>query len=311
MAVMHSNALHLYQLTYTFVQTKILSSLQWPELETHFRFWVEAHQKSNNYIEVLPILTCEAAGGSIQTAVPVAAFWMLSMLAARILDDIQDGEGDSNPWNNKGYADALPVSTALLSAANVCLAQLKDVDEKVLPELLDCLGRVAALAAKAQKRSGLYSLSEEQYFQRIIASSGAVFAAVSWAGARVGTNDPTRLQNLYQFGYNIGMREAIRGDCRDLRGRKNKSSDLLAGIYTLPVIYAASLTSHPCHPALFSKLENRPSSDEEVEGIISLLSEMGALDWSMGMAHKYHEQAVAVLESLPMDCAEGLRIYVS
>ena len=307
---MLSNAIYLYQVTHTFAQTQILSSLQWPEIEAYFRFWIEAHQESNNYIEVLPILTCEAAGGSKQTAVPVAAFWMLSMLAARILDDIQDGEGHSNPWNNKGYIDALPVSTALLSAANVCLAQLKDVDEQVLPELLDCLGRVAALAAKAQKRSGLYSLSEEQYFQKIIASSGAVFAAVSWAGARVGTDDATRLQDIYQFGYNIGMREAIRGDCRDLRGQKNKKSDLLAGIYTLPVIYAASLTAHPCHPALLTRLENRPSS-EQVEEIISFLNDMGALDWSMGIAHKYHEQAVEILDSLPADCAEGLRIYVS
>lgn len=306
---MFSNPLHLYALTFDFVHSRILPILQWPELAGNLQFWIEAHQKNKNYIEILPILSCVAAGGQVQTAVPLSAFWMLSMLAARILDDIQDGEGEGNPWHHND--NVLPMSTALLSAANVCLAQLMGIDKHILPELLDSLGRVAALAAKAQANPALYNASIEQYFERIIASSGMVFAAISWAGARLGTDDTTQLDLLQQFGYNIGMREAIRADCRDLDSRKHKKGDLSAGIYTLPVIYAISLTDHPCHPMLLARLEDRPFSGEDVAEIVDLIIDMGALDWSMSVAQTYHEKAVAGLELLPADCAEGLRIYVS
>jgi geranylgeranyl pyrophosphate synthase len=138
-----------------------------------------------------------------------------------------------------------------------------------------------------------------------------VFATISWAGARLGTDDATQLDLLQQFGYNIGIREAIRADCRDLNSRKHKKGDLSAGIYTLPMIYAISMTDHPCHPTLLARLENRPFSGEDVAELVALLIDMGALDWSMSVAQTYHEQAVAKLKLLPADCAEGLRIYVS
>jgi geranylgeranyl pyrophosphate synthase len=301
----------LYRAVHDFIAVEIFPAIQWPEIESHLLYWVEAHDRSGNYIELLPACTCEAAGGDVRHAIPLAGFWMLSMLAARILDDIQDGEGKDEPWNRQGPAVALSAAITLLSAAQICLSRIEPHDGQLMSDLLARLGSGAALAAKAQSVSNSRLVSTEDYLRRIIATSGLVFSTIAWAGGRLSTTDESLLQRLQGFGYNLGMRDAIRSDCRDLAGRNGRPGDLRAGTYTLPVVYAASLTDHPSHSELMCLLQDNRLAADQVERIVAMLDDVDAISWSLGMAEEYHRQAVNILDSLPEDRVQGLRIYVT
>lgn len=305
-----ADAADLYRQTCDFIAANVLPTLAWPELEICLDFWARGYQTVRNYIDILPVFTCMAAGGNYSRAIPLSAYWTLSMLAARILDDIQDGEGSDNPWYVRGILQALPSSACLLFAANLCLAHL-DVRSATLREILGTLNTTAALAAKSQEASLGNSFTVEGYFQRIIASTGMAFAAVAWAGARLVTTDEVILNQVKEFGYNIGLRDAIHSDCLDLRPAEQKKGDLAAGLHTLPVIYGMSLSEHPYHAQLVS-LYNHPSlTADQAEEAWSILQDMGAVAWCMRVAFEYNQRAAAAIATLPEERVQGLKCYVA
>lgn len=302
--------LRLYHLTRTFIEERILSLIGWADLSAHIEYWINGRIERNNFTDLLPIHACMAAGGAIEDVIPVSSCWLLSMLGARILDDIQDQEGSHLPWNNGGTQKSLPTALAFVSAANISLSLL-EVDAQSLRQILGAFSTAAALASKSQAYPPK-DLTLEQYFQNIVLSSGAVFAATTWAGARVATSNETVLQQLKVFGYNIGIRDAIRSDCYDLLPKEGKPSDLSAGVYTLPVIYAVSLNEHPYHRTLVSLLElDEPLTDEREDDVRTILNDMGAVMWSLRLAYQYHKKAIEALVSLPEERAKGLKSYVS
>lgn len=302
--------LRLYQLTQTFIEEKVLSLIGWADLSSHVAYWINGRTRRKNFTDLLPMHACTAAGGVSDDAIPISSCWLLSMLAARIFDDIQDQEGDHLPWNIGGTQQSLPTALAFISAANISLSFL-EVDAQSLRQILGAFGTAAALASKSQANPPK-DLTLEQYFQNIVLSSGAVFAATTWAGARVATANEAVLQQLKAFGYNIGIRDAIRSDCYDLLPKEGNPSDLSTGVYTLPVIYAVSLNEHPYHKALVSLLEqDEPLTGEQEEDVRTILNDMGAVMWSLWLAYQYHEKAIDALAGLPEERAKGLKGYVS
>lgn len=281
----------------------------WELLQSCLTFWISSRRENNNYTDVLPLLICQAAGGEIQTAVPLAGFWTLSLLAGRIFDDLQDNEGQQNPWNNHGKQNALPVGTAFLSAANCCLSKLK-VEFVALQKLIRVLGTTTAFAAKSQYMPTNH-LSLELYLQRIIGTTGLPYKTIAWASGVAGGVSVETLSHLETFGYNFGIWQAIKSDCQDLRLRQGAVGDLSSGVYSLPIIYAAALKTHPYHTHLVNLLAQTPLNETQIDEAITILEDMGAVLWSMQMAQVYYNQAVEALNTIPLERAEGLIAYVS
>ncbi len=305
------------QQTHDFIRSQILPVLDWADFESAVSYWVNRQDNDPSgkacFTDVFPSLIHVALGGDRQETVPLAAFWLLNILAARIFDDIQDHQGKDNPWYSGGVSQALPTGITLLTAANICLGQLQtDIDS--LQAVLDAFGRAGALAAKAQSLSpttDLSSSSLEQYFFHIIGSTAEIFAAGAWAGGRLVHADETTLKALRQFGHNIGMRIAILSDCFDLHpSSPHNPSDLSTGSYRLPVLYAVSLTKHPDHLALMELLTKGKLDGERLGNTISLLENMGAISWTAQMADEFRQQAFAALEPLPQRTKEVLANYV-
>jgi len=52
----------------------------------------QASEQSGFPLTLLPLLTCRAAGGDPRQALPVAAAWRSLHIAAKLLDDVEDGD---------------------------------------------------------------------------------------------------------------------------------------------------------------------------------------------------------------------------
>lgn len=306
--------IHLaYQQTLEFVCSEATSFLAWAELETAVSYWAERHQPNPQKIcnDIFPLLTSAAVGGTVEKALPLAAFWLLNIIAARVLDDVQDQEGSRHPWNADGLAQALPTGIALLTTADICLAQLR-VDSQTWRDLFDTLKRATALAAKAQRYPLTKTTTLSSYLENSIAQTGQIMAVGAWAGGRLQTSDHAILQALWHYGQNIGLKMAILSDCLDLSPQDpGKLSDLTVAVYKLPVIYAVSLTEHRCHSRLRYLLQDpKPLFGARLADVIGLLEEMGAIAWCTNLAIHFQQQATAALVGLPNEIQQQLQAYV-
>lgn len=301
-----------YQQTYSFVCSDVLPFLAWPELETAVSYWVEQHQISPNkiYNDIFPLLSNSALGGSIEQATPLAAFWLLNIIAARVFDDIQDDEGAHRPWNAAGLAQALPIGIALLNIADICLTHLQ-VSRETFRELITRLKRIAALAARAQRYPPTKTTTLAQYLENSLALTGEIIAIGAWAGARLQTSDPKMLQAFYQYGQSIGMKMAILSDCHDLSPQEvGKRSDLTVSTYKLPVIYAVSITEHVLQAELKALLQTEdPLTGSRLQKVIHLLEEIGSIAWCNQLAEYFQQLANTSLKELPNDVQKRLHTY--
>lgn len=303
--------------TYEFIRTHILPILNWKEFESTVEYWIEGRENTSvgsNYSDVLPALSYIALGGDGETAIPLTAAWMLYIFGARVLDDIQDQDAPNKPWTKKGLEQSIPIGTTLLSITDICLSHL-NTDLTTFKEILGRFGRTGALAAKNQSlTTDTYTSiqSLERYFTHIIATTAELFAVGTWAGGRLWTADENILQALREFGFGLGMKTAIILDCRDLKPKSpDKPSDLTAGSYKLPVLYATStLTEHPDYSLLMKLLNEGNLSGDRLETVVKILEETGAISWSIQVALEYEKKARLALDSLPDTARKVLIGYV-
>lgn len=240
--------------------------------------------------DLLPLLVYLAVSGQAYSkALPLAAAWALYLAAAHFLDEAQDS----------GRFQAVNDGVTTLGMANVALAQL-EVNEDGLRDILDAVGRAAALGANAQsgdlRRGSIRSRTD--YYRNIIGKAASIIATGVWIGGRMATDQSDRLTLLKEFGLALGMTIQISDDCLDL------AEDLANGIYTLPVIEGLSMTAHPEYPALSEFLAQKPLRASDVEEVIHILDGMGAISVCRRMARVYQAQVKAVFELLP-----GLATY--
>jgi geranylgeranyl pyrophosphate synthase len=293
--------------TYTFIEKQILPGPDWTVFDNLLR---DSREKWSRppfvHTDIFPALACQAAGGDPFRAVPLAAAWLLYTLAGRIFDDLQDSEGEQQPWMRSGAVSGVSIGLFAVGAANAALSQLL-VDRQTLSDVLNAFGNVLALAAKAQTtKLDLKGLTAEQYFAHIAAKTGIVFATGAWAGARVAEPAASAITTnaLYDFGLNLGMAIQIADDCEDLG-----ISDLQHRHFTLPVIFALGQEGHPQHPKLKSLLEYQPG-ENWAKDTVGLLTEMGAIEWSLHVASAYRAKAMVALEPLPQDSVAALIAFI-
>jgi len=295
---------------YQYIRHQIFPFLEWQSFEASVSYWIHDLNTQQAFGVVLPTAVFNAFGDDITHSFPVSAFWTLNTMAARVFDDIQDQQGQNSPWNSQGVGYALTTGIGALTSANICLSQL-DADHETVRDILNMFGKIGTLAAKAQSLPPHNQLSLNAYFDFIISVTANAFAAGAWAGGRLKTTDETILDALYQFGHNLGIASAIINDCRDLNpNAPDKKSDLFLNLYTLPVIYALSLTEHPHHADLMKLLSYKPINSDLVDQVIFLLEEMNAITWCAQMTTVFKQKAYSSLNCLPEKVKQKLIRYV-
>ncbi|MFQ5433810.1 MAG: polyprenyl synthetase family protein [Anaerolineae bacterium] len=248
-----------------YIFDEALHGLDWPDLIAVIKFeQALIHNIGSGYGTILPIQTCVAVGGEAETAVPLAAAWLLYNLASDIFDDLQDQDGKERPWNAWEPARAMNVGLGLIAVANQCLARLPTMPD-AHRDILNAWAQTFALAARGQSNVGERP-SLETYFRQTIAKSGLIYATVARAGARLGTCDSSLIDAMYDYGYALGMVVQIVDDCRDLAPGE-VASDLANGAFTLPVIYALSQKEANGFPELsaLSTASGSLSSEDLIE----------------------------------------------
>ena len=293
-----------------FAVRELISPAGWGRLDEIVEQWLKRHEKQwHAYTDVLPCLTCEAAGGAANDAIPVAGYWLFYFYASKVFDSVQDKDETDRPWMTAGPEQAISLGLSLITAGNISLSYLEDIDAS--RDISRLFNRTWMMAAKSQTESQS-NLSLDCYFENIIASTGEIFAAAAWAGARVATADPSMLRAFRQYGQFAGTRLAILSDCHGLKmDDPAKPSDVQVGTYKLPVIYAMSLEDNPYRAELSNLLTGAHITREETARVLSILDELRAVEWSLSFADLYAHKAIEALNGFEPALTNPLIAYVS
>jgi geranylgeranyl diphosphate synthase, type I len=297
-----------------------------PEFDVLLRYplgWVDEKgapysQPTGKRIRPLLVLLCaEAAGGSWEHALPVAAAVELLHNFSLVHDDIQDDSpirhGRPTVWKVWGAANAINAGDALFTLSHCALER---VTGTVTPEIALAVWRIFNGTNLELTRGQHLDMRFEQqrnvhvddYISMVGGKSAALVSASAQMGALVGSGSAEIAAHFAAFGTNLGIAFQIRDDILGIWGDpqvtgKSAATDILSRKKSLPVLFGLSRSEK------LEKLYARKKfGDAEVDKALDLLSDVGAAGFAERKESEYFSAALAALErtSLKSDAMHKL-----
>jgi octaprenyl-diphosphate synthase len=173
-------------------------------------------------------------------------------------------------------------------------------------EAIRILGEAASVMSIGEMRQltafdGL-DFSEEDYYRLIASKTASLFGASCAMGALVGAGE---LQGpLRAFGHNLGMSFQVADDILDYVGSEEETGkpvghDLRERKVTLPLVGALRVANPSAEAEIRGFFRRIEPKDEEIAGIVSLVQELGGVEYARGKALEFAEEAEHALDGLP------------
>lgn len=156
-----------------------------------------------------------------------------------------------------------------------------------------------------------YVQDKSNYYARIYAKTASLFCAATEGAAVLAGLPEERVQDLRDYGYNLGMAFQVVDDILDFTGNESSlgkpaGSDLRQGTLTLPFFYFVQLQTDP--QSLFARLNaaqlradqgDAAAWDAEVNRLVGELGTSGAIEAARSEARVFLSRAVHNLSALP------------
>jgi geranylgeranyl pyrophosphate synthase len=152
---------------------------------------------------------------------------------------------------------------------------------------------------------------QPKYLQRIYDKTASLFSTSAESGAVLGEGDEETVNNLREYGYNLGMAYQVLDDLLDYESTteqlgKPTANDLSNGVLTLPAILAME---DPSTKAKITKYLTTPAGDRDefLAPAYDAICQSDALERSRQAVNEYVATAMSRLEALPSsDSREAL-----
>lgn len=260
----------------------------------------------------LCLLTCEAAGGDPERAVPAAAGIELVHNFSLVHDDIQDRDEKRHHrptvWSIWGEAQAINAGDALLALAH--LSVLRSAERGVTAEtaleaarLLDgrTLEMVEGQVMDLEFEGGA-EVDLAGYLEMIERKTGALFDCSLRMGALVAGAPAEVCERLSRRGRLLGLTFQIRDDMLGIWGAESRTgkeaaADVRRKKKSLPVVFALTNAEERVRSEVARVYERPTVSDEGVQAVLDALEGAGAHAFCAGLAKEKTEEAMRELDA--------------
>ncbi|MEP7357471.1 MAG: polyprenyl synthetase family protein, partial [Anaerolineales bacterium] len=235
---------------------------------------------------LLCLLTCEAAGGDWQQALPVAAAIELIHNFSLIHDDIEDNSplrrGRATVWSQWGQAQAINAGDAMFNLALLAAHRLTDLGlaPKVTLAALAELNYTCLELTQGQYLDMAFeqrpTVTATEYLAMIEKKTAVLIAAATYLGAFVAGASPQLLDHYYAFGWNLGLAFQLQDDLLGIWGNpavtgKSAATDLEKRKKSLPVVLGLERS-----PAFAAAYGQPHIAGDSVAEMAALLERIGA-----------------------------------
>ncbi|MEM7331573.1 MAG: polyprenyl synthetase family protein [Chloroflexota bacterium] len=269
---------------------------------------------------LLCLLSCEAAGGDWEQAIPASSAIELVHNFSLIHDDIEDKSptrrGKATIWTIWGMEQAINIGDTMFALSHLAMARL--ADRGVAPQItVDALRRFDETCVALTY--GQYHdmdfenrqvVSVDDYLGMITGKTAVLLSLCAELGARIAGKGEKAQHHYGQFGLKCGLAFQVIDDILGIWGDeakigKSASTDLLTKKKTLPVLFGLENDAN-----LRTLYQSTNNPDEAfVEEATARLTEVGALDFAKEKASEYSHDALHHLESVEPSGDAGEAIY--
>jgi len=261
---------------------------------------------------MLSLLSAQYFSKDPRPAVPVGIASEMIHMATLVHDDVIDraetrrGRKTVNQiWGN--HVSVL-AGDALLAKALVILVD--ETSSEVVRIMSDMIYRMCE--GEIAQHASLHDMyqDDQDYFDRIEKKTALFFAACCQAGALMGGAEPEQAGAMWAYGRHLGMAFQVVDDLLDVSADaevvgKPVGNDLRSGVLTLPILHLLRSQGYQGEAAsLVAKGAEMTPAD--IDRVLELVRENGAVDYAYKVAQSFVEQAKAALEELPSNETQAL-----
>lgn len=268
---------------------------------------------------LLALLTCQAAGGNWQDALPAGAAIELLHNFSLIHDDIEDGSptrrGRDTIWKIWGLEQGINIGDTLFALSHLALGRL--IERGVSAQITVASLRRFSETCVALTKGQYLDMSFEQrdvvtvadYLEMITGKTAVLLALCCELGAKIAGQDDETQQHLAQFGLNCGLAFQVIDDILGIWGDeahigKSASTDIMTKKKTLPVLFG--LENSDGLRDLYARTAV-PDRDFVTEAIAQL-DQADAHTYATEIAAQYTNNAVEHLEAAQLNGAAALAL---
>jgi geranylgeranyl diphosphate synthase type I len=253
------------------------------------------------------LLSCAAAGGQWQDALPAAAAVELIHNFSLIHDDIEDHSkyrrGRPTIWKIWGIPQAINTGDAMFALANAALLRLeKSIPPETVLEAGKLFHQTCLRLTQGQHLDILFesiqNVSVEDYWEMVSGKTAALLAFSMEVGALCAKANKKLQKNLSDFGLNLGLAFQAQDDFLGIWGikenlGKSTSGDLVSKKKTLPVLFGLNQSQQ------FKRIWDQESlSSSDIEDLKQILEKAGGYDYTKKEVEKLTQRALHSLEMI-------------
>ncbi len=243
-------------------------------------------------------------------AVALELIHMASLVHDDVVDDASLRRGKPTvkaQWNNRiaMYTGDFIFAKSLASIDHLSSKEAHQILANTMVEL--CIGEIDQINDKYR-----YDQNLRDYFRRIKRKTAFLIAASCQLGGIAGGLPKESYDQLYMFGYYVGMSYQIIDDILDFTSSEKElgkpaGSDLWQGNITLPVLYAME-SEEGC--SLISSIKET-STQDEINEVINYIKSSDAIERSYEMSQRFLQKALQSLSHFPQSRAKKSLIDIA
>ena len=240
----------------------------------------------------LPLLSCEAVGGELKTAVFGVAAIGCMQLSIIFVDDVLDD--DVNGVHQRYGAGVAANLAVALQGTAVTLLQQAPITESVRWQVAHCLSQMALDTAVGQYLDTTPHSdvdAETMYWRIVRAKSGPFFGAGLKLGAILSQASESVADQLYQLGQYVGDMVQIGDDLEDIFD-KQPHPDWQHPHKNLLLLYA-TLADYPQKQEFQQKM-----AKNDFEAVRQILVDIGAVHYALHTLQETQTEALSFLSKM-------------
>ncbi len=260
---------------------------------------------------VLLLMTCDAFGGNIDTAMPAAHAVEMFHNFTLVHDDIMDGaeirRGKETIWNIWGEDTAILVGDTMFAMA---IEYLIKTDHPLSKDMLAYFLKMTKEVCEGQQLDMNFEETEDtsipDYLGMIRLKTAVLLATSLKIGAMLAGAGEKDLENIYEFGINTGLAFQLKDDLLDVFGTVDKfgkmpGGDILSDKKTFLLLKALSIASEDDKKLIGDYIgEGEEDPEQKIMDIISLYSKLNLDKITATEMERHFERAEYHLELLSL-----------
>jgi geranylgeranyl diphosphate synthase type I len=253
---------------------------------------------------LLLLLSCEAAGGEWEHALPAAASVELIHNFSLLHDDIEDNSpyrrGRPTVWKKWGIPQAINTGDSMFSLAHLSMLNLSRLTSlEITLKAARTIQRTCFELTQGQHLDISFEdkieITVDDYWLMVGGKTASLLGTCTELGSLIAGNNVETQGHYKEYGYNLGLAFQVYDDYLGIWGDPSKigkstSSDLISGKKTLPVLYGLKRSKD-----FYDRWRKGQLAEDQIPSLIKMLEIADVRTQVISIADQFTQKALASL----------------